>query len=59
MHTAPDKWWLLRAHRLAVGLPSKEDMGNGEVGHNALSAGHIFEQGCVGDLVAGLLVNLA
>jgi len=30
-----------------VGLPSDEDMGNSEVGHNALGAGRIFEQGYV------------
>lgn len=59
MQTAPDKWRLLRAHGLAVGLPSDEDMGNSEVGHNALGAGRIFEQGCVGQLVTGVLVNLA
>lgn len=47
MQTAPDKWRLLRAHGLSVGLPSDEDMGNSEVGHNALGAGRIFEQGCV------------
>lgn len=33
------------AHGLAVGLPSNGDMGNSEVGHNALGAGRIFEQG--------------
>jgi 2,3-bisphosphoglycerate-independent phosphoglycerate mutase len=47
IQTAPDKWRLLKAHGLAVGLPSDEDMGNSEVGHNALGAGRIFEQGCV------------
>ena len=35
----------LAAHGLAVGLPSNGDMGNSEVGHNALGAGRIFEQG--------------
>jgi 2,3-bisphosphoglycerate-independent phosphoglycerate mutase len=35
----------LRAHGTAVGLPSDDDMGNSEVGHNALGAGRIFEQG--------------
>lgn len=35
----------LAAHGLAVGLPSDEDMGNSEVGHNALGAGRVFEQG--------------
>lgn len=35
----------LRAHGTAVGLPSDADMGNSEVGHNALGAGRIFEQG--------------
>jgi 2,3-bisphosphoglycerate-independent phosphoglycerate mutase len=36
---------LLRAHGLAVGLPSDADMGNSEVGHNAMGAGRIIEQG--------------
>lgn len=35
----------LKAHGLAVGLPSDEDMGNSEVGHNALGAGRVFSQG--------------
>lgn len=35
----------LKAHGTAVGLPSDEDMGNSEVGHNALGAGRIFAQG--------------
>lgn len=35
----------LRAHGVAVGLPSNSDMGNSEVGHNALGAGRIYEQG--------------
>jgi len=35
----------LRAHGTAVGLPSDADMGNSEVGHNALGAGRIFDQG--------------
>jgi 2,3-bisphosphoglycerate-independent phosphoglycerate mutase len=35
----------LRAHGVSVGLPSDEDMGNSEVGHNALGAGRVFDQG--------------
>jgi 2,3-bisphosphoglycerate-independent phosphoglycerate mutase len=35
----------LKAHGPAVGLPGEDDMGNSEVGHNALGAGRIFEQG--------------
>ncbi|MEY3209801.1 MAG: 2,3-bisphosphoglycerate-independent phosphoglycerate mutase [Pseudomonadota bacterium] len=35
----------LRAHGAAVGLPSEDDMGNSEVGHNALGAGRVYEQG--------------
>ena len=35
----------LKAHGTAVGLPSDKDMGNSEVGHNALGAGRIFDQG--------------
>lgn len=35
----------LQAHGTAVGLPSDTDIGNSEVGHNALGAGRIFDQG--------------
>ena len=38
-------WVALKAHGTAVGLPSDEDMGNSEVGHNALGAGQVFSQG--------------
>lgn len=53
--TAPtpnlDRWmgsrpWIpLAAHGRAVGLPTDGDMGNSEVGHNALGAGRVFDQG--------------
>ncbi len=40
------QWYTeLQAHGKAVGLPSDDDMGNSEVGHNALGAGRIFSQG--------------
>jgi 2,3-bisphosphoglycerate-independent phosphoglycerate mutase len=35
----------LLAHGKAVGMPSDDDMGNSEVGHNVLGAGRIFDQG--------------
>jgi 2,3-bisphosphoglycerate-independent phosphoglycerate mutase len=35
----------LRAHGLAVGLPTDGDMGNSEVGHNAIGCGQIYSQG--------------
>ncbi len=35
----------VKAHGLAVGLPSDGDMGNSEVGHNALGCGRVFSQG--------------
>lgn len=35
----------LAAHGVAVGMPSDADMGNSEVGHNAIGAGRIFDQG--------------
>ena len=41
--TCPHTW--LKAHGTAVGLPSDEDMGNSEVGHNALGCGQIYSQG--------------
>ncbi|GLU17799.1 hypothetical protein SLE2022_341520 [Rubroshorea leprosula] len=42
---APDRWRLVKAHGTAVGLPTEDDMGNSEVGHNALGAGRIYAQG--------------
>ncbi len=41
--TCPYTW--LKAHGTAVGLPTDEDMGNSEVGHNALGCGQIYAQG--------------
>jgi 2,3-bisphosphoglycerate-independent phosphoglycerate mutase len=35
----------LQAHGTAVGLPSDDDLGNSEVGHNAMGAGRVFDQG--------------
>ncbi len=35
----------LKAHGTAVGLPSDDDMGNSEVGHNAIGCGQIYSQG--------------
>ncbi len=43
VRTCPSQ--VLKAHGTAVGLPSDKDMGNSEVGHNALGAGRIFDQG--------------
>ena len=42
----------LKAHGRAVGLPSDADMGNSEVGHNAIGCGRVFDQGA-------MLVNAA
>ncbi|MFI3313852.1 MAG: 2,3-bisphosphoglycerate-independent phosphoglycerate mutase, partial [Eubacteriales bacterium] len=39
----PYAW--IKAHGEAVGLPSDEDMGNSEVGHNALGCGQVYAQG--------------
>lgn len=36
---------LIHAHGTYVGLPSDDDMGNSEVGHNALGCGQIYSQG--------------
>ncbi len=46
---------LLKAHGTAVGMPSDEDMGNSEVGHNALGSGQVYAQGAalVNDAIAG------
>ena len=38
-------WTKLKANGLAVGLPSDADMGNSEVGHNAMGCGRVFAQG--------------
>ncbi len=35
----------LKAHGTAVGMPSDDDQGNSEVGHNAMGAGRVFAQG--------------
>jgi 2,3-bisphosphoglycerate-independent phosphoglycerate mutase len=35
----------LKAHGTAVGMPSDDDMGNSEIGHNAIGCGRVFEQG--------------
>jgi len=35
----------LKAHGKAVGMPSDDDMGNSEVGHNAIGAGRVYHQG--------------
>ena len=45
----------LRAHGTAVGMPSDEDMGNSEVGHNALGAGQVYAQGAA--LVANAIAD--
>lgn len=42
---ATHPWRLLQAHGTAVGMPSDADMGNSEVGHNAMGAGRVFDQG--------------
>ncbi len=45
----------LAAHGLSVGLPSDDDLGNSEVGHNAMGAGRVFAQGArlVNDALRG------
>lgn len=42
---ANDPFRIIKAHGTAVGLPSDDDMGNSEVGHNALGCGQIYSQG--------------
>jgi 2,3-bisphosphoglycerate-independent phosphoglycerate mutase len=39
------RYCTVQAHGRAVGLPSNADMGNSEVGHNALGSGRIVTQG--------------
>jgi 2,3-bisphosphoglycerate-independent phosphoglycerate mutase len=43
METCPNI--AIKAHGTAVGLPTDDDMGNSEVGHNALGCGQIYSQG--------------
>ena len=43
LETCPHTY--LKAHGTAVGLPSDEDMGYSEVGHNALGCGQVYSQG--------------
>ncbi len=38
-------WTKLKAHGTAVGLPTDDDMGNSEVGHNAIGCGRVYAQG--------------
>lgn len=45
----------LRAHGTAVGMPSDDDMGNSEVGHNAIGAGQVYSQGAA--LVANAITD--
>lgn len=44
----------LKAHGRAVGMPTDADMGNSEIGHNAIGCGRVFDQGAalVGKAVA-------
>lgn len=51
LRAAKGRFRTVRAHGTAVGLPTDDDMGNSEVGHNALGAGRIVTQG------AGLVDN--
>ena len=43
--SASNPFTVLVAHGSAVGLPSDSDMGNSEVGHNAIGCGRVFAQG--------------
>ncbi len=43
LETCPHTY--LKAHGTAVGLPTDDDMGNSEVGHNALGCGQVYSQG--------------
>ena len=45
----------LRAHGTAVGMPSDDDMGNSEVGHNAIGSGQVYSQGA--SLVANAIAS--
>lgn len=45
LRAVPGRFRAIKAHGTAVGLPTDADMGNSEVGHNALGSGQIVDQG--------------
>jgi len=45
LKAVPKRYRSVKAHGTAVGLPSDADMGNSEVGHNALGSGQVIDQG--------------
>jgi 2,3-bisphosphoglycerate-independent phosphoglycerate mutase len=45
LRAVPGRYRTVKAHGTAVGLPSDADMGNSEVGHNALGSGQVVDQG--------------
>lgn len=45
LRAVPRRFRSVKAHGTAVGLPSDADMGNSEVGHNALGSGQVIDQG--------------
>jgi hypothetical protein len=45
LRAVPGRYRSVKAHGTAVGLPSDADMGNSEVGHNALGSGQVVDQG--------------
>lgn len=48
----------LIAHGTKVGLPSDDDMGNSEVGHNVIGAGNVYDQGALlvaNDIASGAI----
>ncbi|GIL59808.1 hypothetical protein Vafri_14526 [Volvox africanus] len=45
LRAVPKRFRTIKAHGTAVGLPSDADMGNSEVGHNALGSGQVVDQG--------------
>lgn len=45
LRAVPNRFRTVKAHGTAVGLPSDADMGNSEVGHNALGSGQVVDQG--------------
>ena len=45
LRAVPKRFRTIKAHGIAVGLPSDADMGNSEVGHNALGSGQVVDQG--------------
>lgn len=58
LKAVPKRYRSVKAHGTAVGLPSDADMGNSEVGHNALGSGQVCVLPCCSCIMAETPVRL-